>query len=147
MRAWTPEQLRRFLDHVVGDRLYAAWLLAASTRYAPGRGARAAVDGRGPRGGPPGHATDARDGQGGGGYSEPKTRRSRRTIDLDDVTVEALRGWRELQNKERQAWGAAWKDLGLVFTREDGSAIYPDGWTGTFERHVRQAGASTNPAA
>ena len=32
------------------------------------------------------------------------------------------------------------QDLGLVFTREDGSAIYPDGWTGTFERHIRQAG-------
>jgi integrase len=31
MRVWSPEQLRAFLDHVRGDRLYAAWLLLATT--------------------------------------------------------------------------------------------------------------------
>src|SRR3712207_4075181 len=28
---WTPEQLRAFLTHARTDRLYAAWLLAATT--------------------------------------------------------------------------------------------------------------------
>jgi integrase len=31
MRVWSPKQLRVFLDHVRGDRLYAAWLLFATT--------------------------------------------------------------------------------------------------------------------
>jgi integrase len=31
MHVWSPAQLRVFLDHVRNDRLYAAWLLAATT--------------------------------------------------------------------------------------------------------------------
>ncbi|HTE69197.1 MAG TPA: tyrosine-type recombinase/integrase [Actinomycetes bacterium] len=31
MHVWSPEQLRAFLDHVRTDRLYAAWLLLATT--------------------------------------------------------------------------------------------------------------------
>jgi Phage integrase, N-terminal SAM-like domain/Arm DNA-binding domain len=31
MRVWSPEQLRAFLDHARRDRLYAAWLLFATT--------------------------------------------------------------------------------------------------------------------
>ena len=28
----------------------------------------------------------------------------------------------------------------MVFTREDGRPVHPDGWSGTFARHVAQAG-------
>jgi integrase len=31
MKVWRPEQLRTFLEHVLTDRLYAAWLLLATT--------------------------------------------------------------------------------------------------------------------
>jgi hypothetical protein len=31
MRVWTPEQLRAFLAHTRHDRLYALWLLVATT--------------------------------------------------------------------------------------------------------------------
>jgi integrase len=31
MQTWQPQDLRRFLDHVRGDRLFAAWLLVATT--------------------------------------------------------------------------------------------------------------------
>jgi integrase len=71
--------------------------------------------------------------------SLPKTPHSRRQVDLDDVTVEALQEWREVQRADRRAWGGAWQDHGLVFTREDGSPVYPDGWSGTLERHIRNA--------
>jgi integrase len=72
--------------------------------------------------------------------STPKTRRSRRTVDLDGRTLTTLRAWQQVQLAERARWGEAWQDRGLVFTREDGSPINPDGWSGTFERHLRQAG-------
>lgn len=72
--------------------------------------------------------------------SLPKTPRSRRQVDLDDATVRALLQWRSVQQAERQAWGSAWQYHGLVFTREDGSPVYPDGWSGTFEKHIRNAG-------
>lgn len=45
-----------------------------------------------------------------------------------------------MQQAERAAWGSAWQDLGLVFTREDGSAVNPQLWSKRFERHARLAG-------
>ena len=52
------------------------------------------------------------------GFGEPKTRRGKRSVALDRDTVRALAEWRRLQERERAAWGPAWKDTGLVFTRE-----------------------------
>jgi integrase len=42
-----------------------------------------------------------------GGVAEgpPKTNRGRRTIDLDDGTVDALVSWAALEVEERVAWG------------------------------------------
>jgi integrase len=57
---------------------------------------------------------------------EPKTERSKRTIALDDATVEALKLHRRRQLEERMSWGEAWTDSRLVFVREGGEAIYPD---------------------
>ena len=59
-------------------------------------------------------------------YGEPKSARSRRNVALDAETITALREWRIQQNQERLAWGPAWHDTGLVFTREDGAHIHPD---------------------
>jgi integrase len=140
MRTWTADQLRLFLAHVEGDRLYAAWLLAGTTGMRRGevlglrwpdvdlRAGRLSVVqtlvmvGSEPR------------------FSQPKTHRSRRAIDLDHRTVAALRAWQKRQHAEQEGWGRAWRDAGLVFTRESGDPINPDGWSGTFERHVRRAG-------
>src|SRR5680860_322816 len=72
--------------------------------------------------------------------STPKTRRSRRTVDLDSHTIAALHLWHGKQGAERADWGSAWQGTELVFTREDGTPVNPDGWSGTFERHVRRAG-------
>jgi hypothetical protein len=36
MQVWSPAQLRCFLDHVRGDRLFAAWLLIATTGIGEG---------------------------------------------------------------------------------------------------------------
>jgi integrase len=54
---------------------------------------------------------------------EPKTRSSRRTINLSDVALDALKRHRTAQLEERLRLGAAWKDLDLVFANHDGGFI------------------------
>jgi len=76
--------------------------------------------------------------------SAPKTKKGKRSVALDPVTVTVLRAHRKSQLEERLAWGAAWEDDGLnkdlVFRRENGTAIHPDSFCDWFERHIRAAG-------
>ncbi len=71
---------------------------------------------------------------------DPKTDSGARAITLDGRTVTVLRGWRVLQAAERRAWGSAWQDSGLMFTREDGSQLHPDTVTTVFQRLHAEAG-------
>ena len=52
----------------------------------------------------------------------------------------ALKAHRVRQLEERLAWGPAWTDTGLVFTREDGQVLHPEHVTKRFARLVRDAG-------
>lgn len=67
----------------------------------------------------------------------PKGNRAR-TVDLDDGTVAALRAHRRRQLEERLAWGEAWQEHGLVFTKEDGSPLHPQ----TLLWHLRKISAA-----
>jgi integrase len=139
-RVWSPAQLRRFLDHVRDDRLYALWLLVATTGMRRGElaGLRwADVDVE--------HATvspliprvvvdhQVHD-------SAPKTERGRRRLALDPVTLEALGEHRTRQAADRQAVGRGYHDLGYVFAWPDGRPLHPDNITGWFQQHTRAAG-------
>ena len=73
-------------------------------------------------------------------FSTPKTDKSRRSISLDPGTVAALRGHRVRQAQERLAWGPAWIDAGLVFSRDDGTPIHPQQLSKAFERLGKAAG-------
>jgi integrase len=140
MQTWTAEELRAFLEHVEGERLYAVWMLAASTGMRRGEVLglrwrdvdldRARVSVR---------QTLVLAGRQ-VVTSEPKTSRGRRSIALDPRTVSALRAWRRAQAAERLAWGSAWADSGLVFTREDGTPIHPEWLSDAFEWRVKVAG-------
>jgi integrase len=44
------------------------------------------------------------------------------------------------QQAERLAYGPAWQDTGLAFTREDGALLHPHGFSEAFERHGHAAG-------
>ncbi|MEX2621576.1 MAG: site-specific integrase [Egibacteraceae bacterium] len=140
MRVWSAEELHAFLDHVRDDRLFAVWMLAANTgmRRSEVGGARwqdllfdsarlavrqrlASVDGH-PQ------------------LSVPKSPRSRRTIDLDRRTLEALKLHRERQLDDRRRWGPAWHDLDLIAAREDGMWIHPDWLSEMFRAHVKATG-------
>jgi len=139
MRTWTAAELRAFLEYLREDRLYAAWRLAATTGMRRGEvlGLRwCDVDLAAGRVAVRQTVTEA-------GttlvFGEPKTGRGKRNIALDTETVAALRAWRKLQAEERLAWGAAWQDTGMVFTREDGSMIRPNTWSFWFKRHLRMS--------
>jgi integrase len=70
----------------------------------------------------------------------PKTKRGTRLIPIDDDTVAILRRHQEMQDVERSAWGPAWNDAGLVFTREDGRALRPEYATRHFQALAQQSG-------
>jgi integrase len=140
MQTWTADELRRFLEHVRGDRLYAAWHTLATTGMRRGellglswqavdldKGrlaiTRTLIEGRRePR------------------FSEPKTNRSRRSVALDPETVAAVRAHRKAQAAEQLAWGPAYQGQGLVFCREDGTPIWPRTFSRTFALHAKAAG-------
>src|SRR5262249_29616079 len=140
MRYWTPEQARSFLESVVDDRMEAAWrlLLATGLRRGEALGLKwsdmdfdlgrvcvrrklVAV----------GYRVE---------WSTPKTKRSNRSVDLDDGTVAALRRHRARQLQERMAWGEVWEQGDLVFTREDGSPMHPQSLSTAFKRAVKSSG-------
>jgi integrase len=139
MKTWTADELRRFLDRVRDDRLFLAWRLAASTGLRRGEllglrwqdvdldAGRVSV-----RQTPTTVGNKV-------AFGEPKTARGKRNIALDGVTIGALRTWRARQAQERLAFGPAWQDTGLVFSREGGSLIHPDTFSFWFDRHVRAA--------
>jgi integrase len=139
-QSWTTSELRRFLEHVRGDRLFALWRVAATTGMR--RGELGAVTWR---------SLDLEGGrlqidrqlvptEGGLSFGPPKSSRSRRQVALDPETVAALRAHRETQLLERAVAGDAYKDQDLAFADELGRPIRPAYLSELFVRHRKAAG-------
>jgi integrase len=64
--------------------------------------------------------------------STGKTRSSRRSIDLDDRTIEVLGQWRKRQRREL----GKYDPNSPLFTRTDGNVIHPHSLSQAFERAV-----------
>ena len=140
IKYWTAEQLRTFLDQVKGSRAFAALFVSAHTGMRRGEllGLRWSDV----------HLDDARlsvqqalisvayEMQ----LSDVKTGAGRRTIDLDERTVELLRRWRRTQTEEKLTLGAGYRDRDLVFCRADGDPIHPDLFSQSFDRAVAKSG-------
>lgn len=135
---WSVEELTKFLEHVAGDRLFAAYHLAAFTGLRRGEllGLRwrdldleantlSSV-----------HTVISVD------YavlsSTPKTAAGRRSVVFDARTAEVMKRHRLNQNEERVSveLGPALAD-DLVFSGPDGSPIHPNGFSDRFDRLVR----------
>jgi integrase len=140
MRTWTGDQVGAFLGQVREDRLYAAWLTLATTGLRRGellglRWLDVDLDA--------GRLSIRRSLALVGGHPqilEPKTRRSRRNIPIPGETSAALKAPRTAQKRERLALGPEYQDTGLVFCREDGTALHPDRFSEWFEWHAKAAG-------
>ena len=139
-RPWTAEQCQEFLSRTVDDRLTDLYRLMIVTGMRRGEtvGLRwedvnlddeclfviqqiTDVNGRSV-------------------VSTPKTKRGLRIVQIDRDTVRVLQRHRESQELERAAWGPAWNDAGLVFTREDGRPLRPEYVTRHFKDLAEQAG-------
>ncbi|MGH2573618.1 MAG: site-specific integrase [Actinomycetota bacterium] len=129
-----------FLGHVREDRLYALWHLLGTTGLRRGEalglrwtdldldGEKLAVRQTLVT---VGYAVE---------FSEPKTDKGRRSVDLDAGTVGVLRDHRRRHLEERLALGQGYQDSGVVFTQPDGKLIHPDELSKAFKRHVKAAG-------
>ena len=149
--AWTVAELRRFLEHVAGDRLYALWCLFATTGMRRGEALGLVWD-----------DIDLDTGVLRISWTlgvvqneptwkpRPKSAAGERTMALDPETVAALRERRRRQLEERVAMGPSWRARqedwrgeareDLVFTWPDGRLIDPDRVTYWFSAHCRAAG-------
>ena len=73
-------------------------------------------------------------------FSTPKTRSSEATVPLTERAVQALLQWRLGQDIDRQAWGDAYEDHGLVFARANGAPLRPEYVTRRFVALTQTAG-------
>ncbi len=139
LRVWNAERLGAFLASVQDDRLFALWRLLAAT------GMR-----RGEALGLSWQAVDMEKGvvtirrawipvNGTAQFSEPKSRRSRRTIALDVVTVEALQAHAARQADEQVEWREDLVEEDLVFSRPDGRPLVPWMVSKAFREHSKAA--------
>ena len=70
---------------------------------------------------------------------EPKTSRSRRTVPLPEVCLEALREHHDRQSHEQLAQGDRWHDLDYVFTTSTGAPLDPRNLTRWFTDLCKRA--------
>ena len=68
-------------------------------------------------------------------HADVKPGPARRTIDLDERTVEVLRAWRTEREREAALIGATVSEDETVFARPDGELTHPDYFSQVFDRH------------
>jgi integrase len=134
------EQAQRLLTAIRGDRLEALFsvALAVGLRQGEALGVRwqdVDLDAGVLR---VRHALQAVDGQ--LMLVEPKTTRSRRTIQLPSLAVGALREHRARQSVERTLAGDAWTDQDFVFTSQLGRPLHGATVTHRFQQLLAAAG-------
>lgn len=137
---WTPEGLAEFVMGTSDDRLAGVWRMASMTGLRRSelcgltwpdvdletgiisvRRAAVVVDGR-------------------RHVKSPKTSASRRAVELDSGTAQALREWRTRQLQERLRAGEAWQYGDWVVTDELGAPFHPDWLSTLFTRRGEEAG-------
>jgi len=140
MTVFTPGEAMAFLEAVRGDRLEALYgvVLALGLRQGEALGLRWEDIDLDARRLIVANALQRVDGK--LALVPPKTRRSRRTIELPDAAVTALRAHKVRQLEERLLTGGRWQDSGHVFTSTIGTPLDGSSVTRAFQRLLANAG-------
>ena len=120
MTAWSAEEARRFLDGIAEDRLFAMWVMLITTGMRRGEVAGLAWDDLDFERGVLSVRRAVISARNGTHVAEPKTRRTRRSVPLDPLTLDALRAPRRAQLAERPA--APRLHLSVAFLRATGAS-------------------------
>ncbi len=141
-RSLTLDEAKHFLAAARGDRLEAAWVVMLLLGLRPGEVLalpwssvdfdthRLTVSQALHR--EPGRLV----------IGEPKTRKSRRTLDLPSPVVDALMDHAGRQVAERAEAGELWQDCGLVFPSARGTIMDPRNFRRAFDKAATAAGLS-----
>jgi len=125
-KPWTVEQCRHFLAETAHDRLNSLFHLMIVTGMRRGETVELRWEDIDLDGECLFVIQQITDVNGKSVVSTPKTKRGQRLVPIDRDTIAVLRRHREAQDLERSAWGPAWNEAGLLFTREDGHPLRPE---------------------
>lgn len=138
---WSSDDLRQFFATAKSNRLYAAYVLLATTGMRRGEVIGVRWKDIDLDSGQLAIVQTLTDVNGRLTMSTPKTTRSRRVIYLDDTTVAVLRQHRKRQREDQLAAGPDWAVTGdLAFTDEFGLPIRPEWFSKEFGRLVAASG-------
>jgi integrase len=141
MKPLSREETRRLLEESQGDHLEALYILAVHTGMRQGELLGLKWD-----------DVDLKNGvihlqrtltrhKGRLHLGETKTKRSRRTVNLTEPAIEALRGHLQRQLGEMEQLGDLYRDQGLIFSTQAGTPINPTNLRKrSFEPLLRKAG-------
>lgn len=157
---WEAEEVGRFLDETIGDRLAAMYELMALRGLRRGEACGVTWAGLDEDRGVLTIRQQIVDNGGDLHVWSPKTRSGRRKVDLDSTMVSALLAHRMRQNEEREAFGDTWNNgflpddhgdrvhlTDLIFTREDGRHLDPQYVSQHMQVIARRVGLCTRIVA
>ena len=137
----TAEDANRLLEAARGDRLEALYVLAVHTGLRQGELLALKWDDLDLEAGTLRVRRTLTQAGGKHSLSEPKTKKSRRTVRLTSGAVAALRGHLERQMGEMEEMGSLYCPAGLVFANEIGGTINPSNLRNrSFKRVLERAG-------
>ncbi len=123
MRTFSPEQARQFLEAIHGERYEALFVLALTTAMRQGELLALRWDDIDLENGVVHLQRSVQRTNEGFHVTDPKTRGSRRQVELSSMATSALEAHRVNQTAERLLTGSAWKDEGLVFSSRTGGYV------------------------
>lgn len=136
---WTADQANTFLAAMIGDRKYIIYLLALTTgmRRSELLGLRW-------------EDIDMKKNlvsvkqvlirvKGGFKFQEPKTKKSKRTIQVSDRVIKALKQWKKEQNIEKAAFPGEYNEQNLILCSIMGEPVNPESVSRNFKKDLEAA--------